>query len=723
MSSSVAHDGSGDINCPCCDNPWARATGDMFAVLCATCDEKKDSPDVDDGDDKGLSRSNMDLSIAPSTNFFRYANGSWMKNNPIPSEYPSWNTFMQLRLKSQEQTRDICESLLARDGEVVAQGDTETAKLKAFYTSAMDEDAVEKHGIRPLEPLLALVEQTVEAAAANDTAMLGAKLGEFQWYGVSPFFSIGASPDNKNSDHSICQVAQGGLGLPDRDYYFDGDKAEKREAYKEHVANMLYLLDNPTSTGAPSDIPSKYTDMVSAIYTLEESLAKAHMTKTENRDPHATYNKMSMGDFGTNVCKDLFDVVSFMESATKKTVEELGDINIRNLQSLTTVATKIADVNPDTLRFYLKWHCVRSCAMYLPKAFEEEKFNFYERTLSGTKEMKPRWKRVMEATEGALGEALGKVYCDKHFDESCKGKALGIVESVRQALEDRLNEVEWMTSEDTRKEALKKMNRFKTKIGFPDKWIDYGPMQIAAGQPYLTMIFASRAFHHQREVEEMNAPTDKDRWFMTPQTVNAYYHPSLNEIVFPAAILQAPFFIPDADDAVNYGAMGAVIGHEMTHGFDDKGRQYNFQGNMEDWWTVADGEEYERRVEVMVNQANEYKVHGQKVQGKLTCGENIADLGGLRLAYRALKSQPGFDDSKLINGFTPTQRFFLSWAQAWRQNITKERALQLLTMDPHGPNEMRCNGPLSNIAEFHRAFGIQTDASMYKPLEQRVDIW
>jgi len=278
----------------------------------------------------------------------------------------------------------------------------------------------------------------------------------------------------------------------------------------------------------------------------------------------------------------------------------------------------------------------------------------------------------------------------------------------------------------TRAEALKKMKRFNVKIGYPDKWIDYSTLNINTTDSFLTMIFKSRVFEHKREVDEMNAPTNKDKWFMTPQTVNAYYHPNLNEIVFPAAILQAPFFDPEADDAINFGSMGAVVGHEMTHGFDDKGRKFNYEGNMIDWWTKEDGEEYEKRVEVMVEQANKIEVYGQKVQGKLTCGENIADLGGLRLALRALKSHLGnknVDEMKKIDGFTSTQRFFLGWAQCWRQNITKERALQLLTIDPHGPNQSRCNGPLSNMEEFHEAFAVPEDSPMYIRKEYRVDIW
>lgn len=329
----------------------------------------------------------------------------------------------------------------------------------------------------------------------------------------------------------------------------------------------------------------------------------------------------------------------------------------------------------------------------------------------------------MAFTESALGEALGQIYCAKYFDESCKEKALFIVESVRKALEERLKEVDWMQSDSTREQALKKMNRFNVKIGYPDEWIDYSPLNIVAGESFLSMIFKSRHFDHLQEIKEMNAPTDKKKWFMTPQTINAYYHPSLNEIVFPAAILQAPMFDPDADVAVNFGAIGAVVGHEMTHGFDDKGRKFNFEGNMVDWWTKDDAEEYEKRVDVMVEQANAVEIHGQNLKGKLTCGENIADLGGLHLALRALMSQPNFDIKETIDGFNPIQRFFIGWANCWRQNITKERALQLLTLDPHGPNPMRCNGPLSNMAEFHKAFNVSEDSPMFRKKEQRVDIW
>ena len=581
----------------------------------------------------------------------------------------------------------------------------------------MDEKSIEALGVEPMKELLDLCAET--SNKKNDKVEFAKCLGKMAYkYQVCPFFGIGASPDKENSQHSIAQVYQGGIKLPDRDYYFDEDKEDQRGAYKKCMAMLLTLLDDPNAE-TPSD---EAVETAVKVFLLERSLAEAHMTKTENRDPHETNNKMSIEEL-SKLGNDEFDFASYFESATGMTIQQIGDINLRNVKALQKVAEIAPTTDPDTLTAYFRWMAVASLAPYLPNSFVNAHFEFYEKTLQGTQEIKPRWKRVMDFTESALGEALGKLYCAKHFDQASKERALTIVEQVRQALEDRLKEVDWMKSDTTRENALKKMGKFGVKIGYPDRWIDYSLLSIDESEPFLSMAFKAREFSNDEEIKEMNAPTDRLKWFMTPQTVNAYYHPSLNEIVFPAAILQHPFFDKDADDAVNFGSMGAVIGHEMTHGFDDKGRKFDYSGNMVDWWTKEDGEEYERRVEVMVNQANEFQVHGQAVKGKLTSGENIADLGGLRLALRGLTSTKGYDPNLLIDGFTPVQRFFLSWAQCWRQNITKERALQLLTIDPHGPNEMRCNGPLSNMSEFHEAFEVRDSDPMHKPIKSRVDIW
>ena len=582
----------------------------------------------------------------------------------------------------------------------------------------MDEEAIEKAGVGPLEPVLKLCEET--ANSKYDKKALAKNLGTLAYeYSIHACFGYGAGPDKSNSDHSIPQIFQGGIRLPDRDYYFDDDKEEQRKAYKKTLAMMLTMLDDP-SAAEPTD---ECTKKAEAVYELEKSLAEGHMTKTENRDPHATNNMMSIDGLTKNVGKGAFDFASYMLAATGKTPEDLGQVNLRNVKALERVAEIVPNTPSAVLLDYLRWLTVSSFSPYMSKTFVNAHFDFYERTLSGTKELKPRWKRAMEFTESALGEALGKLYCAKFFDESSKAKAKAMIEQVRQALEDRLKEVEWMTSDDTRKMALKKMDKFGIKIGYPDKWLDYDPLVLTESDSFLEMVFKSRRFDNVEEIKEMNAPTDKLKWFMTPQTVNAYYHPNLNEIVFPAAILQHPFYDKDADDAVNFGSMGAVIGHEMTHGFDDKGRKFDWEGNMKDWWTAEDAKEYESRVDVMVKQADSFKVHGQAVKGALTSGENIADLGGLRLALRAMTNSPNYQPDKLIDGFTPIQRFFLSWSQCWRQNITKERALQLVTLDPHGPNEMRANGPLSNMAEFHEAFSVGAGDPMFKPAELRVDIW
>ena len=534
--------------CPCCSNPWQAATGAFFCQICEP--QQKSSTAI-----RGLDRSNMDFATDPRTNFYTYSNGNWMKNNPIPSGYPSWNTFQVLRVKSQEDCKTILEELETKMADLT----DEEKKVKIFYESAMNEEKIDAMGIMPMQPLLDMCKQVADNK--DDAGAFAQSLGNLAYkFGVSTFFSIGASPDKKNSDHSIAQVSQGGIRLPDRDYYFDEDKEDKRLAYKKTLALMLTLLEESEAT-SPTDAAVATAEKV---FELEKTLAEAHMTRTENRDPHDTYNKMSIMDM-SSLCGDTFDFVSYFEAATGgKTVDQIGDINLRNVKALQKMAEVSSSIDYDILLAFLRWQAVCSCAPYLSKPFIDVHFQFYEKTLQGTDELKPRWKRAMEFTENALGEALGKLYCAKYFDETCKGRALAIVEQVRQALEERLKEVDWMKSEDTRMNALKKMSKFGVKIGYPDKWKDYNSLDIKNDDEFLTMVFKAREFDNKEEVKEINAPTDKQKWFMTPQTVNAYYHPSLNEIVFPAAILQHPFFDKNADDAVNFGSMGAVIGHEMS---------------------------------------------------------------------------------------------------------------------------------------------------------------
>jgi putative endopeptidase len=436
-----------NVKCPCCNNPWAAATGDFFAKLCTECESQETQG-------QALSRSNMDFDIHPKDNFYNYANGNWLKNNPIPSGYPNWNSFLTLHVKSQETLKDILTEL-AKSEDVA----DDERKLSAFYGAAMNEETIENLGIEPLKELLALCQETAEtvgdkSALARNLGLMGLK------YGISPFFSIGVSPDKMNSEHSIAQVSQGGIGLPDRDYYFDEDKEDKRQAYKKCIALMLTLLEDPNAQEASE----ANMGLAENVFELELGLAKSHMSRTENRDPHATFNKMSVLEL-TNRTSDAFDFPAYFLGATGKAAEDLGDINVRNTIAVEKAVELASTVDSDTLRGYLRWKVAESSAPYLCKSFVDAHFDFYEKTLSGTQEIKPRWKRAMAFTENALGEALGKIYCAKCFDETSKERALEIVEKVRQALEERLKEVDWIKAESTRNEALKKMSKFRVKIG------------------------------------------------------------------------------------------------------------------------------------------------------------------------------------------------------------------------------------------------------------------
>lgn len=484
----------GPTKCPCCDNPWSRATGELFAQMCGPCSTKQSF---------GLSRSNLDETVDPATDFFLYSNGGWMKNNPIPPGYPSWNTFTALHVQSQEHCKQLLDDLPTKEAEQLTSNER---KLAAFYEAAMDEDAIETAGVVPLKPLLQVIDEIV-AQKQKDGTEFAKALGTLpKRFGVYPFFSTGPSPDAKNSDHTLCNLSQGGLGLPDRDYYFDEDKADKRQAYKTHMAMMLTLLEHPQAT-QPSEVAIRAAE---TAYKLEEQLAERHMTRTECRDPEATYNKMTLADLN-QTCNHAFAFDSYLLGSTGKTQEELGDINVRNVEALKRVAHVLSSVDADTLRSYLQWRAVSSCAPYLSKVFVNENFEFYEKVLSGTTELKPRWKRAMAFTEAALGEALGQIYCANYFDDECKTRAVAIVESVRQALEERLTEVEWM-SESTREEALKKMSKFRVKIGYPNTFIDYDSLELSEKDEFLSMVFKARSFEHGRETKEMNAPTDREKW-------------------------------------------------------------------------------------------------------------------------------------------------------------------------------------------------------------------
>jgi len=637
----------------------------------------------------GVEPKNLDASVAPGANFFKYANGGWMASNPVPAEYPAWNTFFALHDANLGKIRKLLES-------------SSDAKIRDFWAAALDEDAIEARGVEPLAPVLA----ACDLAATDPTAAVA----QLHIYGVGVIFGVGEGPDDEKSSWTLLQIGQGGLGLPDRDYYLDDDKAEMRELYAKFMAETLERVGDvadPAETAA-------------AIVAFETRCAASYLSRTERRDPKITYNKFSVAKLKAT-CKGAVDWDRFLELIEVPEARREGAVCV-NAPASVAVATKLfGELPPATRVAYCKFHAVKSLSSHLPKAFVDAHFEFYSKKLSGQQALQPRWKRALGWVDGALGELVGEAYTAKFFPEASKRRCRDLVERVRVQLEKRLNEVEWMTSAETRRQALEKMNNFGCKIGFPDEWLDYGRLEIKAGD-HLGNVLRARAFMHGVEMDRVDKATDTKKWEMLPHQINAYYHPNLNEIVFPAAILQPPFFDAAADDATNLGSVGVVVGHEMTHGFDDQGRQYDAEGNLRDWWTAADAAEYEKRVAVMVAQSETFMVEGKPLNGKLCAGENIADLGGLSLAFAALTASDA-KDSPRVNGFTPQQRFFLAYAQLWRENTTKERALKLLTIDPHGPNEWRTNGPLSNLPQFHEAFGVGPGDALYRAPDTRVMIW
>lgn len=662
---------------------------------------------------KGIDLDNIDQSVNCRCDFYRFANGKWLENNPIPDEYNAWGSFLQLRDTNLERCRDL---LTGDDDAPLDDNLTNLRNIcQNFYSAGMDEASADACDPEvELADYFALIDSIMSSPSITTITEVIAEFHRSSLCGI--FFTFYSSVDKKDSNWTIGSVGQGGLGLPDKDYYFDEDKEEKRNAYMKHVSNMLLHLKQyyPDATSADG--------AAAKIFEFEKRMAKSHLTKTENRDPIKTYNPHSLEEVKNTFIGVDWDV--YFSTLYNGTGFDVGTVNIGQIEAIKCVGEMITEAvndSPDTIVHYMRWRLLSNNADFLNSAIVAEDFDFFGKQLSGQKVIKQRWKRVMGSVEGYLGEALAQLYVHKWFSGDAKPKALKIVESVRDALKERLAEVTWM-AESTRANAMEKMAGFRVQIGYQDEWPDYSSFGDLTNLSYMKCVCLGRAFEKRRDLERVNKATDKNRWYMTPQTVNAYYHPSYNLICFPAAILQPPFYDPEADDALNFGGMGAVVGHEMTHGFDDQGRKFDASGNMVDWWTDEDSKDYEKRVELVVAQAEEHQVHGINLKGKLTAGENLADLGGLRLSLRAFKKTLTGNEEK-IDGFTPVQRFFLSWATCWRQNITEERAKQLVTIDPHGPSELRCNGPLSNMPEFHEAFGITEGDPMYRPIDKRVDVW
>jgi len=646
----------------------------------------------------GFSLSNLDRSCKPCDDFYEFAMGSWMKANPIPPEYPVWGTFSELRDNNLTAMRTILEAASKTN----APAGSNEQKIGDFYATCMDTAAIEAAGLKPISGELTSTE------AINDRKSLDAAIAKLQFEGVGVLFRFGSGQDIKDSSRVIAQVGQGGLGMPDRDYYFRDDEKSKqlRVDYQQHVAKMFELA---------GDAPDKAAAEAKTVMTIETALAKASRTRVELRDPEKNYNPMPLAEM--NSLTPDWPWESFLREVGAPPVEQ---VNIRQPEFFKEMNQELSTVSLPDWKIYLRWHVIHASAPGLPERFVNENFDFYDRKLSGTKEILPRWKRCVQSTDRNLGEALGQVYVDKYFPPAAKARAKEMVNNLIAALRSDIPTLSWMGPE-TKKEALTKLEAFTVKIGYTDKWRDYSKLLIDRTS-YEANVRRSIEFEYARQLAKIGKPVDRTEWGMTPPTVNAYYSSSMNEIVFPAGILQPPFYNPNADDAVNYGGIGAVIGHEISHGFDDQGSKFDAQGNLHEWWTPDDRKNFTERGDCVVNQFNGYEVEpGLHQNGKLVLGESIGDLGGLSIAYAAYEKSIEGKRPKDIDGFTPEQRFFLGWAQVWGTNQRPEAARLQTNTDPHPLARFRGNGPLSNMEAFAKAFGCKKGDPMVR--EQACKIW
>jgi len=652
-----------------------------------------------------LDPKNMDTSIKPQDDFFMYADGGWIKRTEIPPEYSRWGGFNELIERNNDALHSIAEE--AVNTHVDPRFAPEAQKVGDYYASGMDEKTIEAVRTKPLEDEFKSID------AIKDRNDLLKEVAHLHTIGVDAFFDFSSGQDAKDSTREIAQAVQGGLGMPDRDYYTKTDEASKklRDQYVDHVAKMLTILGEPAATAA---------DHARKILSLETKLAEASRTRVQLRDPQKNYNKMPLSQL-QNLTPDWKWIDYFKDIS----LLEPPNINVHQPEFFKTADNVFKSTSIEDWKAYLRWHLINATAGELSKDFVDEDFNFNQRVLHGTQQIKPRWKRVIASTDEAIGEALGKLYVAFDFPPQAKARALELVNNLKEALSDRIKTLEWM-DQPTKQEALKKLAAMRVKIGYPDKWLDYSLLRVDRG-PFVLNAMRAAKFETTRELNKIGKPVDPTEWGMTPPTVNAYYNPNMNEIVFPAGILQPPFFYANADDAINYGGIGAVIGHEMTHGFDDQGRQFDAAGNLRDWWTPESAAKFKERSQAIVNQYNKYEpLPGLHVNGELTQGENIADLGGVKLAYaalqKALEKNPQARAEK-IDGFTPEQRFFLSFATIWKSKQRDEDLKLRLNTDPHSPAHYRVDGPLSDLPEFQKAFNLPDNCPMVRPPDKRVNIW
>lgn len=649
---------------------------------------------------QGLNISDMDTTVSPGESFYQYATGGWQKANPIPDEYARYGSFDKLREENQHQIQALIQDLSGQDYE----NGTNAQKVGDLYSIGMDSVKLNSDGAEPIRPLL---QKIADVVSKEDIIRVSAQLSKVV---SNPFFGFSVGPDDKNSSMNIVHIYQSGIGMGDRDYYL---------LQNEHSQNLraayIKLMETQFQNTGYSEADAKKA--AANVMKIETELAGAHVTKEMRRLPELNYHKLLVSELDNQVAPFAWNIY----------FDELGaaGIDSLNVSQIEPVKAAIAIIERDpieVLKDYLSWKVINSAANYLSDDFVNANFEFYGRTMSGSKELRPRWRRTIDAVNGAMGEAVGQLYVEKYFPAEAKERMLNLVENLKISLGERISQLEWM-SDATKEKAQEKLGTFIVKIGYPDKWKDYSSLEIK-DDSYWQNIMRASEFAWEEMMDELGKPVDRTKWYMSPQTVNAYYSPSSNEICFPAGILQPPFFYMDGDDAINYGGIGVVIGHEMTHGFDDQGRKFDKDGNLTDWWTAEDAARFDERAKVLVDFFDNIVVLDTvHANGTFTLGENIADHGGLQVAYHAFQKTDQAKKDENIDGFTPAQRFFLSYAGLWAGNVRDAEILRLTQIDPHSLGKWRVDGALPHIEAWYEAFGIDSEDPMYVPAEERASIW
>jgi len=655
-------------------------------------------------DDKavhGYDPANLDRSISPCDDFYKFADGGWIKNNPVPADRPSWARYNKLRNDNEDVLHQILDEASKNPK---AEPSADWRKIGDFYASCMDESQVEAAGVKPL------ASEFQRIGDVKDIATLQDEIARLQSMGVNAVFNFGSEQDLKDSTKVIAGAGQAGLGLPDRQYYLDDDDHSKqlRAGYLQHMTNMFKLMGDDAAASAAE---------AKTVLDLETSLAKASRKREDLRDPTSNYHPMDLTQL--DELTPHLSWASFFKGIGAPPLKsaDIGQPDFFKQVDAALVSVPLAD-----WKTYLRWHLIHTAAPALSAKFVDENFDFYGRALTGVKQQLPRFRRCVEAADAKLGEALGQYYVKRNFPPEAKAQALAMVRNIVAALRDDLSTLDWMSPE-TRVQAIKKLDALTLKIGYPDKWRDYSAYRVDRG-PYVENALRGNQFENARDLGKIGKPVDLAEWIMTPQTVNAYYAAARNEIVFPAGILQPPFFDPKSDDAINYGGIGSVMGHEMTHGFDDQGAKFDGRGNLSNWWTPEDLKNFQQRGECIVQQFDASEIEpGLNGNGKLEEGEAIADLGGITISHAAFLKTLGGKSSAPIDGFTPDQRFFLGWAQMYAANITPEFARLIAKTDPHPIDRIRVNAPLTNIPAFAKAFSCPADSKMVRPEGQRCRIW